>query len=46
MITNHLTKAAFWGGVNYICLVALPTAKARIVFRFIIESSSLMDFGP
>jgi hypothetical protein len=39
MITNHLTKAAFWGVVNYICLVALPTAKARIllVFRFIVE---------
>ncbi len=37
---------------NYIvwklCLLPLPTTKARkdIVFRFIIEYSSLSDFGP
>jgi hypothetical protein len=31
-----------------VCLLALPTTKARIfiVFRFIIEYSSLRDFGP
>jgi hypothetical protein len=29
-----------------LCLLALPTQGKDIVFRFVIEYSSLRDFGP
>jgi hypothetical protein len=33
-------------GEPLLCLLALPYQGTDVVFRFIIEYSSLMDFGP
>jgi hypothetical protein len=42
LIIIHITNAE--GGL-FVCLFGLPYQGKDIVFRFIIEYSSLMDFG-
>jgi hypothetical protein len=45
---NEINLLNFEAKLFCFVLLALPTSKARIllVFRFIIEYSSLRDFGP